>query len=102
MTVHILVEVTANEGSLEELEAATRTFLDDVQANEEHARSAQAFTLKGSRSILVHLGFDDELAAHDHRHTAHTTRFTERIQPLTEAVDIHELEPLGPVSPQAE
>lgn len=102
MTVHVLVEVTAKPDRVEEVQEATQAFLSEIKTRETHAQSVQAFRLHGSRNVIVHLSFKDQLAAHDHRNAAHTTRFTQRIEPHAAHVDIHELEPLKPVSPDPE
>ncbi len=102
MTVHSLLEVTAKQGQLDAIKKATQGFIHDIQQREEKTRSVQAFTLQGTRSVLIQLTFNDQLAAHDHRQAPHTGRFTEQIQPHAEHVDLHELDPLEPVSPQPE
>lgn len=102
MTVHVLVEVTAKPDRVEEIQEATQAFLSEIKSRERHARSVKAFRLQGSCTVILHLRFKDQLAAHDHRNAAHTRRFTGRIEPHAAHVAIHELNPLEPVSPDPE
>lgn len=94
MTVHGLVEATAEPGQLDTLREAVRTFVSDVQEREAKARRVEAFTIEGTRTVLVHLVFQDALATEEHRRDDHTERFTEEIEDVTESLDLHELEPV--------
>lgn len=94
MPVHGLIEVTAQAGQLEAIHEATLTFLEDVRGKEPNTDRAEAFTIEGTRTVLIHLVFADALAAEDHRAKPHTERFTREIEDLTKELHVHELEPV--------
>lgn len=96
MTVHALVEATAAPGRLEETAEAARAFVDAVRQREAHAERAEVYTIDGTRTLIVHLVFEDALAAEDHRSAKHTQAFTETLDEACQAVDLHELTPLEP------
>lgn len=94
MPVHALVEATAQPGRLDEVLDAARTFLDAVRQREAKCSSVDAYRLEGARTLLVHLVFEDALAAEEHRSREHTRSFTETLDEACEDVDLHELDPL--------
>lgn len=94
MPVHALLEATAKPGRLDAVQAAARRFVDAVRRREPHADRVEAFTLEGTRTLVVHLVFADALAAEDHRSAKHTREFTEHLDEACEAVDLHALEPV--------
>ncbi len=95
MTVDALVEVTAQPGQLGEIREAARTFLDEAQETEARLEQAEAYVIEGKRTLLVHLVFEDALAAQEHRSKTHTVRFTEEIEEACETLDVHQLRPLS-------
>lgn len=96
MPTHALVEATAEPGRIEEVEDAARDFVEAVRAREAGARRADALRLTGTRTVVVHLVFEDSLAAEDHRSAKHTRRFTERVDAACEAFDVHDVDALEP------
>lgn len=96
MPVHALVEATAEPGRLGEIVDAARTFLERVQEREAHAERAEAYTIDGTRTLIVHLVFEDALAAEEHRTAKQTTAFTETLDEACQTVDLHELSPVHP------
>lgn len=96
MAVHALLEATAEPGQLDAVRSATERFVEAVQEREAQAKRIEAFTLEGTRTVLVHLVFEDPLAARDHRSAKHTRTFTDTLDDACEAVDLHELEPVTP------
>lgn len=94
MPVHALVEATAEPGRLEETLDAARAFLETVRKREAECSRAEAYRIEGARTLLVHLVFDDALAAEEHRSREHTRSFTETLDDACEDVDLHELDPV--------
>lgn len=99
MPVHALVEATAAPGRLDDLLDAARGFLDAVRERERKCSRVEACRIEGARTLLVHLVFEDALAAENHRSRDHTETFTDALDAACEEVDVHELAPVDGTSP---
>lgn len=96
MTVHALLEATAEPGRLDEVHQAAQAFVGHVRDREAHAERAEAYTIDGTRTLIVLLVFEDALAAEDHRSSKHTVAFTETLDEACEDVDLRELTRVAP------
>jgi quinol monooxygenase YgiN len=96
MPVHALVEATARQGRFDELADAARDLVRAVREREATARRADALHLTRTRTVLVHLVFEDALAAEEHRTHTHTEAFAEAADELCEGFDVHDVDALEP------
>lgn len=95
MPEHALLEITVEPGQHDQVLEAVSSFVDTVRDRETRTRTVEAFAIEGTRTVLVHLVFEDALAARDHREAKHTRAFTDEIADVAEAIDVHELAIIG-------
>jgi quinol monooxygenase YgiN len=95
MAAHLLVEYTARDDAVDEVQAAARRFREN-SLEEPHLVRHEAHRIGETRTFLHVLEFEDALALREHRGRPHTETFTEEITELLDGeLDIRRLHPLG-------
>lgn len=96
MAAHLLVEYTAEDDTLHDVQAAGREFRRASLDNEPHLVRHDAHRIEETRTFLHVLEFEDSLALREHRSRPHTEAFTEEIEPLLDGdLDVRRLRPLA-------
>lgn len=96
MAAHLLVEYTAHEDHVEDVQAAAQTFVEESLDVEPHLTRHEAHRIEGTRTFVHVLVFEDSLALREHRSREHTERFTEDLEALLEGdLDVRRLVQLG-------
>lgn len=95
MAAHLLVEYTARDDAVDEVQQAARAFHEATLENEPHLVRHDAHRIDGTRTFVHVLAFEDALALREHRGREHTETFTEAIaEGLEGDLDVRRLRPI--------
>ncbi len=78
--IRMIARYSVKAGRTAQVEAAIRTFVDAVAANEP-ATFYQAYRIGEGNEFFHLMAFPDEAAESTHRHAAYTTQFVDALYP---------------------
>lgn len=96
MAAYLLVEYTAADDAVDDVQVAARRFREASLDGEPHLVRHDAHRIGETRTFLHVLEFEDSLALREHRSRPHTETFTEDVEPhLDGELDVRRLHPLA-------